>query len=136
MGFRCVMLDRPGCGLSDPLTTGFDDVERLGAFAETMIVDLLDAMGVHEAHVVATSFGGYVALRTAAAHPDRICRVVELGWTVGAPIARVPVIMRIAGVPLSGACSPRCRPTNARCVRCFATSASARPSRRAESPKR
>jgi len=101
-GFRCVMLDRPGCGLSDPLATRFDDVERLGAFADTLVVDLLDAMGLHDAHVVATSFGGYIALRTAAAHPDRIGRVVELGWTIGAPIARVPVIMRIAGVPIVG----------------------------------
>ena len=101
-GFRCVMLDRPGCGLSDPLATGFDDVERLGAFAETLVVDLLDAMALHEAHVVATSFGGYIALRTAAAHPDRIGRVVEFGWTMGAPIARVPVIMRLAGVPIVG----------------------------------
>src|SRR5216684_2208051 len=33
-GFRCVVLDRPGCGLSDPLVTGFDDVERLGTFAD------------------------------------------------------------------------------------------------------
>jgi 2-hydroxy-6-oxonona-2,4-dienedioate hydrolase len=101
-GFRCLMLDRPGCGLSDPLVTGLDDVERLGAFADGLIVDLLDALGLDDAHVVATSFGGYIALRTAAAHPDRIGRMVEFGWTIGAPIARLPVIMRLAGVPVVG----------------------------------
>lgn len=101
-GFRCVVLDRPGCGLSDRLTTRFDDVERLGAFADSLVVDVLDAMGLERAHVVATSFGGYMALRAAAAHPDRIGRMVEFGYTVGAPIARMPVVMRLASVPMVG----------------------------------
>ena len=97
-GFRCVILDRPGCGLSDPLATRFDNVEKLATFADTLLVDVLDAMGLDYAHLVATSFGGYFALRTAAAHPDRIDRVVEFGWMVGAPIARVPLLMRLANV--------------------------------------
>ena len=98
-GFRCVMLDRPGCGLSDPLDARFDDVKALGTFAEALIVDLLDAMNIDKAHVVATSFGGYVALRTAAAHPKRIGRMMQLGWTIGAPTAGFPLVMRITGVP-------------------------------------
>ena len=28
-GFRCLLLDRPGCGLSDPLAAPFDGLERL-----------------------------------------------------------------------------------------------------------
>ena len=99
-GFRCVMLDRPGCGLSDPLTTRFDDLERLGSFADTLVVDLLNAMGLDDTHLVATSFGGYLAFRTAAAHPDRIGRIVEFGWTFGAPIAGLPLLMRLASVPM------------------------------------
>jgi pimeloyl-ACP methyl ester carboxylesterase len=101
-GFHCVVLDRPGCGLSDPLVTRFADLERLGAFADTLVIDLLDAMELDRAHLVATSFGGYLALRTAAAHPDRIGRMVEFGWTFGAPIAGVPLLMRLASVPLVG----------------------------------
>ena len=100
--FRCILLDRPGCGLSDPLATNFDNVERLGAFADALIVDVLDAMGLDSAHVVSTSFGGYMALRSAAAHPARIGRMVEFGWSVGAPIGRTPMVMRIAGIPLVG----------------------------------
>lgn len=53
-GFRCVMLDRPGCGLSDPLSTGFDDVQRLGTFADALVVDVLDALELDTAHVAAT----------------------------------------------------------------------------------
>ena len=98
-GFHCVMLDRPGCGLSDPLDARFDDVKALGTFAEALIVDVLDAMQINKAHLVATSFGGYMVLRTAAAHPERIGRMVQLGWTIGAPTAGFPLIMRITGVP-------------------------------------
>jgi pimeloyl-ACP methyl ester carboxylesterase len=101
-GFRCLLLDRPGCGLSDPLPYTLDDPERLGAYGDALIVDVIDALGLERASVVATSFGGYFALRGAAAHPDRIDRVVEFGWTVGAPIGSVPLMIRIGGIPVFG----------------------------------
>ncbi len=99
-GFHCVLLDRPGCGLSDARDRRFDDLEELGTFADALIVDLLDAMGLDRAHVIATSFGGYVALRTAAAHPDRIDRLVLFGWPVGA--SRMPLSIRLGSVPQLG----------------------------------
>jgi 2-hydroxy-6-oxonona-2,4-dienedioate hydrolase len=86
-GFHCLLVDRPGCGLSEPLPNTLDDPVRLGTYGDALIVDVLDALGLDHAHVVATSFGGYFALRAAAAHPDRVDRVVEFGWTVGAPWA-------------------------------------------------
>src|SRR4029453_13454196 len=101
-GFRCLLPDRPGCGLSDPLAAPFDGLERLGSFADALVVDLLEAMGLDRGHLVATSLGGYLALRGAAAHADRVARVVELGWTFGAPVARLPLLMRLATVPAVG----------------------------------
>ena len=55
-----------------------------------------------DTYLVATSFGGYIAFRTAAAHPDRVGRIVEFGWTFGAPIAGPPLLMRLASVPMVG----------------------------------
>jgi pimeloyl-ACP methyl ester carboxylesterase len=43
--------------------------------------------------------GGYTALRAAAAHPDRIDRIVEFGWTVGAPTGKLPLLMRWGTIP-------------------------------------
>jgi 2-hydroxy-6-oxonona-2,4-dienedioate hydrolase/4,5:9,10-diseco-3-hydroxy-5,9,17-trioxoandrosta-1(10),2-diene-4-oate hydrolase len=101
-GFHRIVVDRPGCGLSPPLATRFDDAASLAAFAEAFVADILDALDLARAHVVATSFGGYHALRSAAAHPDRIDRMVLLGWSVGAPLERTPIVMRVASVPLIG----------------------------------
>lgn len=101
-GFRCLVLDRPGCGLSDPLPARLDDVDRLATFSERVLVDVLDALDIDRCDVVCTSFGGYLTLRTAAAHPDRVGRIVEFGWMVGAPIERVPFVMRLASVPVVG----------------------------------
>jgi 2-hydroxy-6-oxonona-2,4-dienedioate hydrolase len=74
---RCLLLDRPGTGLSDahPL----DDPSAIRQEAETLVADVLDGLGVDRSHVVGSSHGSYVALHSAAAHPDRIDRTVHLG---------------------------------------------------------
>ncbi len=100
-GFRCILLDRPGMGLSDPLTTPLD-ADSLPRIGDALLVDVLDALGLQSAHLVATSFGGYFALRAAAAHPDRIGRMVQFSWPVGAPIARMPMVMRMQTIPVLG----------------------------------
>lgn len=93
----------PGAGpsrlrLSDPLLTelGGDGLPRHG---DTLLVDVLDALDLASAHVVSTSMGGYFTLRTAAAHPDRVDRIVQLGWTLGAPTPPLPAVMRLASMP-------------------------------------
>ena len=115
-GFRCILLDRPGCGLSDPLTArlrGIDDIER---YADTMIPDVLDALELASAHVIATSYGGYFALRAAAAHPERVERLVEFSWTIGARMSKVPMVMRLGSAPMIGWIMARI-PPNERAVR-------------------
>jgi pimeloyl-ACP methyl ester carboxylesterase len=100
-GFRCILLDRPGCGLSEPIAGGarLGDIAEVEEFADGLVCDVLDALELSTAHIAATSYGGYFALRGAAAHPDRVERVVIYSWMMGAPMAKVPISMRIAGVP-------------------------------------
>jgi 2-hydroxy-6-oxonona-2,4-dienedioate hydrolase len=97
-GFRCLLVDRPGTGLSPALPRPID-VTSLPAFAENLVVDVLDALAIPSAHLVATSFGGYIALRTAAAHPDRIERIVLYSWSAGLPAQRLPAFMRLMAFP-------------------------------------
>lgn len=115
-GYRCLLLDRPGCGLSDRIQPRPADLAAIETFADALIPEVLDALGVERAHVVATSFGGYFALRAAAAHPDRIDRMVEFGWTIGAPVGTVMLPMRVSSLPGLGWAMARV-PPNERMVR-------------------
>ena len=110
-GFRCVLLDRPGCGLSDPVPRPFTDVAALQAFADVLIPDVLDALGAARASVVATSFGSWFSLRAAAAHPDRIDRMVLFSYPLGAPMPHAPMVMRLATLPVLAGLTASIPPT-------------------------
>lgn len=107
-GFRCVLIDRPGCGLSDPAPeVPFADTAALLDYADDFLAVALDALGLDRVHVAATSFGGLFALRGAAKHPDRVDRMVLYSWPMGAPMERVAISMRVATMPGMRALTPR-----------------------------
>jgi len=112
-GFRCLALDRPGCGLSEPMRAGaaLRDIDTFHAFAARLIPEVLDALELDAAHVIATSFGGYFTFRGAVAHPERFDRIVEMSWPVGAPMATTPLAMRVTAIPGIGAAIVRIPPT-------------------------
>jgi pimeloyl-ACP methyl ester carboxylesterase len=91
-GFRCLLVDRPGTGLSD-----FYEVtaEHLPEFGAVFVGDLLDGLGIERAHVVASSFGGHLALRSAAAEPDRIDRMVQMAAPALVPEQTLPPFMKL-----------------------------------------
>lgn len=95
---RCLLLDRPGCALSEPLPAA-PGVEGLPPLADRMVLDALDALGVPAAHLVSNSMGGFFTLRAAAAGPDRVRSVLHVGWTLGAPLDELPLFMRLASSP-------------------------------------
>ncbi len=103
-GFRCIMLDRPGCGLSDPMpgAAGKADIDAVKRAGDHLIPDLLDALELPTADVLATSFGGFFALRSAAAAPERVHRVMLYSWSMGVPMDHTPFVMRVAGIPAVG----------------------------------
>jgi 2-hydroxy-6-oxonona-2,4-dienedioate hydrolase len=108
-GLRCIMVDRPGCGLSDPMPgdAGTAHVDAVKRAADVLLADLLDALALPDAHVVGTSFGGFFALRAAAAAPERVRRVVLYSWSMGVPMDHTALVMRIAGIPGLGQATGR-----------------------------
>jgi 2-hydroxy-6-oxonona-2,4-dienedioate hydrolase len=90
-GLRCLLVDRPGTGLSAryPITAG--NLPRIGA---AFVADILDGLGIARAHVVASSFGGHLALRSAAAHPDRFRRMVQMACPAMSPGETIPRFLR------------------------------------------
>jgi 2-hydroxy-6-oxonona-2,4-dienedioate hydrolase len=95
-GFRSLLLDRPGTGLSEPLDI---NPGNLADVADVFFADVLDALGIDEAHVVASSFGGFLALRSAAATPDRFGGMVQIACPAGAAGMGMPTFMKAMVAP-------------------------------------
>jgi len=93
-GFRCLVLDRPGTGLSDPFP-GVPTAVDLLALGDTLVGDILDGLQLPRAHVVASSLGGFFALRSAAVSPDRIQRLLLMGCPAFAQGMKRPTFMRL-----------------------------------------
>jgi pimeloyl-ACP methyl ester carboxylesterase len=96
---RCLLLDRPGTGLSAPLGRPVRTLDDLRDLSDQLVPDVLDALALGSADVVATSFGGWFALRAALAAPERIDRLVLFGWTAGAPVGQLPLALRLGVTP-------------------------------------
>jgi pimeloyl-ACP methyl ester carboxylesterase len=90
------LVDRPGCGLSDPETF------RRGRFREhavSFVGDVLDALGLDSTILVGASGGGIWATWYALSQPDRVRGLVMLGSVPTLPGGRVPVPLRLAATP-------------------------------------
>ncbi len=99
-GLRCILVDRPGCGLSDPIVGGpLRDLASVEAYADGLLSDLLDALELDRAMVAATSYGGLFALRGAATVPERVTKLVLYSWPMGAPSELSPLVARMGSVP-------------------------------------
>lgn len=99
-GHRCILVDRPGCGLSDPIVGGpLRDLASVEAYADRLLPELLDALELQRASVAATSYGGLFAFRGAATAPERVEKLVEFSWLMGAPAESAPFSARLGGVP-------------------------------------
>lgn len=70
--YRVIRYDLPGAGLSGPDPDGIYSDER----AISQLLAVLDNLGVSRATLAGNSIGGRLAWRFAAAHPDRVDRLV------------------------------------------------------------
>lgn len=73
--FRVILLDQRGSGLSSK-------PHSPSAYGEEMahdVIRLMNRLNIPKAHVAGYSLGGYVALKLAALHPDRLLSVACLG---------------------------------------------------------
>lgn len=88
---RVIAADRPGFGLSDPFDYRTVDLRR---HAADFTASLLDALGLETVTLVGGSMGGFFALAAAAAHPERVRRLVLVGLAPGA-IPELPDSLRV-----------------------------------------
>lgn len=95
-GFRSIVLDRPGWGLSSPIDFADRDY---GEVVADVLRGALDALGLRTARVVGGSIGNVWALRLAERHPRRVTGVCMLGGGPIVPEAGVPGVIRLVASP-------------------------------------
>lgn len=95
--YRVVRFDLPGSGLSPPDPTGnYTDARSM-----TLIIALMDQLGIKTATLAGNSIGGRIAWNFAVDHPDRIDKLVLIspdgfaspGFAYG-EAADVPAVMK------------------------------------------
>jgi pimeloyl-ACP methyl ester carboxylesterase len=93
-GYRVVAIDLPGFGRSGVPEMAYS----LRGYSD-FVAELLDALSVDRAHLVGSSMGGAISLRTAIDHPARVASVTAVD-TAGI-FARVPRVWSLAATPLA-----------------------------------
>ena len=66
-GFRCILVDRPGCGLSEPPASRIGSVR---SYMTELVEELLGTVEDGVAGLVASSFGSYAVLAHSVVHPE------------------------------------------------------------------
>jgi pimeloyl-ACP methyl ester carboxylesterase len=95
-GVRCLLVDRPGWGLSSPIDYTSGD---FGSLVAMTLVKLLDALELDRVDIVGASIGGLWALHLAQRHPSRVGRVVLLGGMPNSEIG-VPRFIKLLSSPI------------------------------------
>ncbi|GAA0570641.1 alpha/beta fold hydrolase [Actinomadura livida] len=97
--FRVIAYDYPGHGYTTPADRDLeiDDYVR-------HLLGLLDALGIGSADLCGESLGGWVAIKAAAAHPERVRRLVLN--TPGGTMASPEVMERIRSLSQAAADDP------------------------------
>lgn len=96
--FRVISLDQPGAGLSPPdIQADYTDARGV-----QLLLSLLDERGIARATLVGHSIGGRLAFRFAAAHPQRVDKLVLLApdgfASPGFEYGRTPDVPAVAGL--------------------------------------
>lgn len=96
-GFRVIALDLLGYGYSGKPRKGNYTIEGQAR----MIVGLLDKLGIEQAHLVGSSYGGAVAAACALDYPDRLEKLVLVGSVTNNEATKY-LLLRLFGFPLIG----------------------------------
>lgn len=93
---RCLMLERPGAGLSAPVARWTNHRAESASIVEAVF----DAMAIDQADLAGSSFGGLYAYNLALSAPGRVRSLIQLGAPGGPSVLGLPAIFRFLSLPL------------------------------------
>ncbi|MGH2445540.1 MAG: alpha/beta fold hydrolase [Candidatus Limnocylindria bacterium] len=96
-GYRCLMPDLPGAGLSSAVSYAATPPWRVLPDA---LIGVLDALGLQTVNVIGWSIGGVWSMRLAQRHASRVERIAIMGWSPLLTGFRIPRVIRLQGTPI------------------------------------
>lgn len=78
--FRLIVVDRPGCGLSDKINYRGLDIKES---AVNFIRSFMDALAIEKALLMSQSMGGFFSICFALKHPERVKKLLLIGAPAG-----------------------------------------------------
>jgi 2-hydroxy-6-oxonona-2,4-dienedioate hydrolase len=97
--YRVIAFDYPGHGWTTTAEADLEIDDYIGH-----LLELMETLGIERAHLSGESLGGWVAIKFAAAHPDRVDRLVLN--TPGGTMATPEVMERIRSLSQAAADDP------------------------------
>ena len=107
--YRCILIDLPGCGLSEPFE--YETVDVAGMVVE-MMEAIVSALEIEKVSIVASSSGSAFAYWYALANPQAVARIVHLGAPAQVEGAPVDLFTRLMMVPYLNRLLLRVMPTS------------------------
>jgi 2-hydroxy-6-oxonona-2,4-dienedioate hydrolase len=96
---RCLLLDRPGCGLSENWAIPGAEFRQE---AISVIGSVLDTLGIERAALIGHSVGCLWSTWFALEHPHRVQSLTLIGSSIGFPGVQPPLFLRILSRPVIG----------------------------------
>lgn len=113
-GYRRIAVDRPGFGLTPPVAHRREGMREL---ARSFIAEVLDALELEAATIVASSMGAWWATRLALGSPERVAAMVHVGCPALLLETSAPLPVRLMGVRGLGRLMARLEPASRRQAR-------------------
>lgn len=93
---RIIRIDLPAFGLTGPTLNGAYTMDMF----RSVVIQVLDSLGINRVDIAGNSLGGYIAWYTALHHPGRVRKLVLLD-AVGYPMknSSKPIAFQLAAIP-------------------------------------
>jgi 2-hydroxy-6-oxonona-2,4-dienedioate hydrolase len=106
-GYKCILIDRPGCGLSDAISYKNISPRDIADIIVSVIDRVLDYFNIDKAPVISSSFGGYLVLLYTLQKPKRISKLIFEGCPAMVEGSGLPPFMKIMLAPVLNKVIPR-----------------------------
>lgn len=90
--FRCIMIDRPGTGLSS--TPDYTQMP-LKEFAAETLAGVVKQLGISKTNIVGSSFGGYFTLAFAHRYPELVNKIILEGMPGYVPGYKIGIFEKL-----------------------------------------